>query len=76
MNRQAAFSSKDQRYRHPGLIYSWSIQHERHVDENIVSSLDDDQLMDLLNHPERRYPCVHVAGTKAKAPQPLWSLQR
>ncbi len=70
MNRQAAFSSKDQHYQETlDWIYSWvDFSMKRHVDDkHRFFKLDRmNQLMDLLNHPERRYPCVHVAGTKGK----------
>ena len=70
MNRQAAFSSKDQRYQETlDWIYSWvDFSMKRHVDDkHRFFKLDRmNKLMDLLNHPERNYPCVHIAGTKGK----------
>ena len=70
MNRQAAFSSKDQRYQETlDWIYSWvDFSMKRHVDDkHRFFKLDRmNKLMDLLNHPERSYPCVHIAGTKGK----------
>lgn len=70
MNRQAAFSSKDQHYQETlDWIYSWvDFSMKRHVDDkHRFFKLDRmNKLMDLLNHPERSYPCVHIAGTKGK----------
>ncbi|MGI6260061.1 MAG: bifunctional folylpolyglutamate synthase/dihydrofolate synthase [Anaerolineaceae bacterium] len=70
MSRQAAFSSQDQRYQETlDWIYSWiDFSMKRHVDDkHRFFKLDRmNRLMDLLGHPERHYPCVHVAGTKGK----------
>lgn len=70
MSRQAAFSSQDQRYQETlDWIYSWiDFSMKRHVDDkHRFFKLDRmNRLMELLDHPERHYPCVHVAGTKGK----------
>lgn len=50
-------------------IYSWiDFSMKRHVDDtHRFFKLDRmNHMMDLLNHPERAYPVIHVAGTKGK----------
>lgn len=50
-------------------IYSWiDFSMNRHVDEaHRFFKLDRmNRLMSLLDWPNRKYPCVHVAGTKGK----------
>lgn len=70
MSRQASLSSHDQRYQETlDWIYSWiDFSMKRHVDDkHRFFKLDRmNRLMELLGHPERHYPCVHVAGTKGK----------
>ena len=70
MSRQASLSSQDQRYQETlDWIYSWiDFSMKRHVDDkHRFFKLDRmNHLMELLDHPEQHYPCVHVAGTKGK----------
>jgi len=70
MSRQASLSSQDQRYQETlDWIYSWiDFSMKRHVDDkHRFFKLDRmNRLMDMLGHPERHYPCVHVVGTKGK----------
>lgn len=70
MTRHASLSSQDQRYQETlDWIYSWvDFSMKRHVDDaHRFFKLDRmNQLMDLLGHPQRSYPCVHVTGTKGK----------
>jgi len=50
-------------------IYSWvDFSMKRHVDDkHRFFKLDRmNQLMDLLDYPHRKYPVVHIAGTKGK----------
>lgn len=70
MTRQASLSKLDQRYQETlDWIYSWvDFSMKRHVDDkHRFFKLDRmNQLMDLLHHPERNFPSIHVAGTKGK----------
>ena len=70
MSRQVSRPDMNKRYQETlDWIYSWvDFSMKRHVDDkHRFFKLDRmNQLMDLMDHPEKKYPSVHVAGTKGK----------
>ena len=70
MSRQLLPPNTDKKYQETlDWIYSWvDFSMKRHVDDqHRLFKLDRmNHLMELLDHPERKFPTVHVAGTKGK----------
>ena len=70
MSRQLLPPNTDKKYQETlDWIYSWvDFSMKRHVDDqHRFFKLDRmNHLMELLDHPERKFPAVHVAGTKGK----------
>ena len=70
MSRQILPPNTNKKYQETlDWIYSWvDFSMKRHVDDqHRFFKLDRmNHLMDLLGHPESKFPAVHVAGTKGK----------